>query len=78
MKIRKNQGEANPLLPRIVALEDELLKEYDRTRDEARELLRGSKIEEAKKLLNDRFEAQFRKADALMTKLAAQPAAKPE
>ena len=76
VKIRKAQGEANPLLPRIVALEDKLLKEYDQTRAEARELLRKGKVAEAEKLLNDRFEEQFRRADALMTELAAQPAAK--
>ena len=72
VKIRKNQGEQNPLLPRIVALEDELIKEYDRTREEARELLRSGKTAEAEKLLNDRFAAQFARADALMTELAAQ------
>ena len=78
VKIRKNQGEANPLLPRIVALEDELLKEYDMTRREARALLRAGKTEEAKKLLNDRFAIQFRKAEKLMKELAAHPAAKQE
>ena len=72
VKIRKNQGETNPLLPRIVALEDKLLNEYDRTREEARELLRSGKTAEAEKLLNDRFEEQFARADALMTELAAQ------
>ena len=76
VRLRKNQGEENPLLPRIVALEDELLKEYDETRAEARQLLRAGKTEAAKKLLNDRFAVQFRKAEALMTELAACPAAK--
>lgn len=78
VKIRKAQGEANPLLPRIVELEDELLKEYDRTRAEARALLREGKVAEAEKLLNDRFDAHFRRADTLMTELAAHPAAKTE
>lgn len=75
VKIRKNQGEENPLLPRIVALEDDLLQEYDRTREAARNLLREGKTAEARKLLNDRFSAQFARADALMTELAAHPAA---
>ena len=69
--IRKNQGEKNPLLPRIVVLENELLTEYDRTREEARELLRSGRTAEAEKLLNECFAAQFAKADALMTELAA-------
>ena len=70
-KIREKQGEANPLLGRIVALEDELLTEYDRVREEARGLLRAGKTAEAVKLLNDSFATQFDRADALMTKLAA-------
>jgi len=71
--IRKKQGEANPLLPRIVELEDRLLAEYDQTRDEARALLEDGRKEEAKKLLNDRFAEHFAQADALMKELAAQP-----
>ena len=78
VKIREKQGEANPLLPRIVALEDELLTEYDRTREEARKLLRAGKPDAAKKKLNDTFARQFARADALMTELAAQPPAKPK
>ena len=76
-QLRARQGEANPLLRRIVALEDEMLDEYDRTREEARKLLRAGKTDEAKQLLNRCFEAHFRKADALMTELAAAPQAKP-
>ena len=74
--IRKKQGEENPLLPRIVELEDRLLNEYDRTREEARTLLKAGKTAEAKKLLNDRFAEQFAQADALMRELADQPPAK--
>ena len=76
VKIRKDQGEENPLLPRIVALEDELLREYDRTREAALQLLRAGKRAEAEKLLNDCFKTQFAKADALMTELAAHAPAK--
>ena len=63
VSLRARQGEANPLLPRIVALEDELLTEYDRVREEAR------RTAEAKKLLNDCFAGAFAKAEALMTEL---------
>ena len=73
--IRKNQGEENPLLPQIVELEDRLLAEYDRTREEARQLLREGKTAEAEKLLNDLFDRHFRQAEALLTELSVAPAA---
>ena len=69
MELRKKVGDKNPHLPRIVALEDEFLKEYDRTRDEARKLLRAGKTAEAKKLLNGRFDRQFDAADRLLNEL---------
>ena len=75
--LRGRQGEANPLLPRIVALEDEMLTEYDRVRETARELLRAGKTAEARKLLNDLFAAHFARANALMTELAAAAPAAP-
>ena len=53
-------------LPRIVALEDEFLDEYDRTREAARELLRSGKRAEAVKLLNDGFAHQFAAAEKLL------------
>ena len=70
--IRANQGEENPLLPKIVDLEDRLLAEYDLVREEARQLLRSGRAAEAEKLLNDRFAAHYRMAEALMTRLAAE------
>jgi hypothetical protein len=73
--IRKKQGEENPLLPKIVELEDRLLSEYDRAREEARQLLRAGKTAEAKQLLNDCFEAHYRQAETLMQELAEAPAA---
>ncbi|MBP5532096.1 MAG: hypothetical protein J6Y54_08745 [Lentisphaeria bacterium] len=75
--IRKNQGEKNPLLPKIVELEDRLLTEYDLAREEARQLLRSGRTVEAEKLLNDRFAAHYRMAEKLLTELAREaPAAK--
>jgi len=38
-------------------------------REEARQLLRAGKTEEAVKLLNDCFERQFKAADELLTRL---------
>ena len=70
--IRKNQGEENPLLPKIVELEDRLLAEYDLVREEARQLLRSGRTAEAEKLLNDRFAAHYRMSEELMTQLAAE------
>ena len=69
MEFRKEVGDKNPTLPRIIALEDEFLKEYDRTRDEARKLLRAGRTAEAKKLLNDLFVRQFEAADRLLNEL---------
>ena len=65
-ELRRKLGNANPYLPRIVALEDEFLDEYDRTREAARELLRSGKRAEAVKLLNDGFARQFAAAEKLL------------
>ena len=65
MEFRKKIGDKNPELPRIVALEDELLREYDRTREEARGLLRAGRRDEAVKLLNECFRRQFEAAEKL-------------
>ena len=66
LKLRKKVGNKNPYLPRIIALEDKLLKDYDRTREAARQLLRAGKTAEAKRLLDECFAAQFEAADKMM------------
>ena len=66
LELRQKLGEENPMLPRIVALEDKMLEEYDRTRAEARELLREGRHAEAEKLLTDLFARHFAAADKLL------------
>jgi len=66
---RKKCGDEHPSLDAMYAFEAKTLPEYDKVRDEARKLLRAGKTEEAEKLLNDWFEAQFKAADELLTRL---------
>ena len=61
-------------LPKITALEDKLLAEFNAVRDQARKMLKEGKKDDAVKLLNDCFDRQYAEADKLMT--ALQSAAK--
>ena len=56
-------------MQKITALEEKFLKEFNATRERARQLLRKGRKNEAIKLLNDTFMQQFAEADRLMTEL---------
>ena len=66
---RKKCGDEHPSLDAMYAFEAKTLPEYDKVRDEARKLLRAGKTEDAEKLLNDWFDAQFKAAVELLTRL---------
>ena len=54
---------------KITALEDKFLAEFKAVREQARQLLREGKKDDAVKLLNDCFDRQYAEADKLMTAL---------
>ena len=58
-------------LEKITALEDKFLAEFKAVREQARQLLREGKKDEAVNLLNDCFDRQYAEADKLMTALYA-------
>ena len=58
-------------LPRMTELEDKFVAEFKATRDQARQLLKEGKKDEAVKLLNDCFDRQYAEADQFMTALYA-------
>ena len=66
---RKKCGDEHPSLDALYDFEAKTLPEYEKVREEARQLLRAGKTEEAVKLLNDCFERQFKAADELLTRL---------
>ena len=66
---RKKCGDEHPSLDALYAFEAKTLPEYDRVREEARQLLRAGRTDEAVKLLNECFERQFKAADELLTRL---------
>ena len=76
-KLREQVGYDHQYLARFDAFEERVLAEYDRTRDEARELLKAGKKAEAVKLLNERYQKHYAEALALMREIAADAAANP-
>jgi hypothetical protein len=56
-------------LPKILELENRLLAEFKAARDQARQLLKDGKREDAVELLNECFDRQYAEADKLMTAL---------
>jgi len=67
---RAKCGDEHPALDELYAFEAKTFPEYERTREEARRLLRAGKTAEAVELLNKCFERQFKAADELLTRLA--------
>ena len=76
-KLREQVGYDHQYLARFDAFEERILAEYDRTRDEARELLKAGKKAEAVKLLNERYQKHYAEALALLRDIAADAAANP-
>ena len=66
---RKAAGDNHPGLEKIVAFEKQLFAEYEKTREQARKLLREKRTAEAVKLLNACYLRQFKDAENLLTLL---------
>ena len=66
---RKKCGDEHPALDELYQFEGKTFPEYEKVREEARQLLRAGKTNEAVKLLNECFERQFKAAEALLTRL---------
>ena len=69
LAFRKKVGDEHPNIQALYDFEAKIIPEYEKVREQARELLRAGKTEEAVKLLNECFERQFKAADELMDKL---------
>ena len=66
---RKAAGDDHPGLEKIVAFEKRSFAEYERTREQARKLLREKRTAEAVELLNACYLRQFKAAEQLLTLL---------
>ena len=66
---RKKAGDDHKLVGELFAFEDKIIPEYEKTREEARELLRSGKRDEAVKLLNDGFARHYAAAEKLLNEL---------
>ena len=66
---RKKCGDDHPNVPALYDFEAKLFAEYEQVREEARQLLRAGKTDEAVKLLNDCFERQYQAADEFLDRL---------
>ena len=67
--LRKAAGDDHAGLKQIVELEKRLLAEYEANREQAREMLREKRTDEAVKLLNECYLRQFAAAEKLLTEL---------
>ena len=76
-KLREREGYDHRYLPKFIELEDRLMAEYDRVREEARVLLKAGKTAEAEKLLNDCYERQYEAALKLLKEVDADSVAHP-
>ena len=76
-KLREREGYDHRYLSKFVELEDRLLAEYDKVREEARKLLKENKKDEAEKLLNDCYMKQYEEALALLKQVDADSVANP-
>ena len=66
---RKKAGDDHKLVGELFAFEDQIIPEYEKTREEARELLRSGKRDEAEKLLNELFARHYAAAEKLLNEL---------
>ena len=69
MKLRKAAGDDHAGLAKIVELEKQLFAEYEATREQAREMLREKRTDEAVKILNECYLRQFAAAEKLLNEL---------
>jgi hypothetical protein len=76
-KLREREGYDHRYLGKFVELEDRLFAEYDKVREEARELLKAGKKDEAEKLLNDCYERQYEAALKMLKEVDADSVANP-
>lgn len=76
-KLREKVGYDHKYIARFDAYEKRVLAEYDRTRNEARALLKAGKKAEAVKLLNECFQKHYAEALKLMREVAAEAEAAP-
>ena len=77
LALRLKLGDDHEYLPRIEALEKQLLAEFDAAREEARSFLRDGRRDEAKKLLNDCYARQYEETLALLKEVDADSIANP-
>jgi len=76
-KLREAVGYDHKYLARFAEFERRILPEYDRVREEARQLLKAGKKAEAVKLLNECYARQYAEAMRLLKEIAADAAANP-
>jgi hypothetical protein len=69
LNFRKKAGDDHKLVGELFAFEDKVIPEYEKVREEARELLRAGKTAEAEKLLEDTFARHFEAAAKLLNEL---------
>ena len=77
-KFREKAGDDHQLVQQLFDFEDRIIPEYEKAREEARELLRAGKAAEAEKLLNDLFLKQFELAEAQLKSLYEKSETNPE
>ena len=78
LALRMKLGDRHPYLPRIEALEKELVAEFSAVREEALALLRAGRRDEAKKLLNDTFARHYARAKELLRRIAEEAGVDPD
>ena len=76
-KLREQVGYDHRYITDFGAFEERVLAEYDKVREEARELLKAGKKAEAVKLLNECYNRHYAEALALLRKCAADAADNP-
>jgi|GEM_PF-632558 len=76
--LREKIGDDHRYLPRIEALERELVAEFSAVRAEALNLLRSGRRAEAEKLLNDTFMRHYGKAKELLRRIAEDAGVDPD
>ncbi len=76
-KLREREGYDHRYLPRFIELEERLFAEYDRVREEARQLLKEGKKAAAEKMLNACYMKQYDEALKLLKEVDADSIANP-
>ncbi|MBP5532098.1 MAG: hypothetical protein J6Y54_08755, partial [Lentisphaeria bacterium] len=69
LNFRKKAGDDHKLVAELFAFEDKVIPEYEKVREEARELVRAGKTADAEKLLEDTFARHFEAAAKLLNEL---------